>query len=140
MGLRDIKNGLSVVTTLASLIRTASINGATVDTRGFDSAMAVVDVGVGTDGQFTFTLEDSPNDSDWTVVAAANLEGAFVVADAEVSPDVGVSVITRVGYKGIERYLRVVATESSGTSPVPATGINFAAQIVLGHPHQGPVA
>jgi len=140
MGLRDIRNGTSVVTSLAPALRAATANGAAVDTKGFDSAVAVVDVGAGTDGQFTFTLEDSPNASDWTAVVAAELDGAFTVVDAEVSPDTGVNTISRVGYKGGERYLRVVATESSGTSPAPATGITFGAQIILGHPHQSPVA
>lgn len=140
MGTRDLKNGLSVVSTLAPLLRKVTANGTGVDTRGFDSAMAVVDVGAGTDGKFDFKLQDSPDNSAWTDVAAALLEGAFVSADAEPSPDVGLNTITRVGYKGIQRYIRVVATESSGTSPVPATGINFGAQIVLGHAHQKPVA
>ncbi len=140
MGLRDIRNGISVVSCLPPLLRAATASGTGVDMKGFDSAVAVVDVGAGTDGQFTFTMEDSPDDSAWTAVVAAEQDGSFVVADAEVSPDTGVSTISRVGYKGGQRYIRVVATESSGSSPVPATGINFGVQIILGHPHQSPVA
>jgi len=135
MGLRDIGNGVSVQSSVAPAVLTATTTGATVDTKGFDSAMAVVDVGVLVDGVMTPTLEDSPNDSDWTAVAAANLEGAFIVADGNVSPQTGVSTITRVGYKGGERYLRLVFTETAASA-----GAAMAGTIVLGHPHQSPVA
>jgi len=138
MATRDIKNGLSVVNTLAPLIRTVTPTGAWVDTREFDSAMFVTHVGAGTDGLVTFTAQDADatDQSDAAAIAAANLEGTFVNADADASPATGLNTITRVGYKGAKRYLRIVATISGA----PGTGVNFGVQVVLGHAHQKKVA
>lgn len=141
MGTRDLKSGISVVNSLAPLLRTATANGTGVDTRGFDSAMAVIKTGAGTDGVFAFTVQDSDDDGSsdaYAAVAAAQRDGTLPTVDADSTPATGVNTITKIGLKGVKRYVRVVATQTA--SPGPSTGCNFSADIVLGHAHQKPVS
>ena len=134
MILRDLKNNLSPAQSLAPAARTASANGTGVDLQGYGSAMAQFDLGLYTDGSYTLSVEESSDDSTYTVVAAADLEGTLSVVD-DATKD---NTIQRVGYKGTKRYIRAVVTE--GSSPAPSTGLVLGAAILRGHPSQAPTA
>jgi hypothetical protein len=127
--MRDIYNGLSVAQSLAPAARTASANGTGVDLRGFDGAFALIETGVITDGSHTFEVQESDDNSTFTAVADADLQGS--------EPAVGSTddnSVYRVGYRGTRRYLRVAVTVSGATS-----GGVYGAAVVRGLAHQQPV-
>lgn len=130
--MRDLKNNLKPVQSLAPAARTASANGAGVDLRGFDAAMIVIDVGAWTDGAHQFAVEESADNATWTAVAAADLDGA--APNVAAAGDGG--QIYKIGYRGAQRYLRVTSTVTGA----PATGAVYGASILLGMPAQAPVA
>lgn len=123
MGLRDLKNNLSLAVSLAPAARTASANGTVIDLQGAKSAMVMVSFGAWTDGTHTPKLQegDASDGSDAADVAAGDLEGAFTA----VSSSAGQNACQKVGYKGNHRYIRVVMTVASAT-----TGALSAAAIV----------
>ena len=105
-----------------------TVNGASVDTQNFESAVVHVVTGTITDGTHVPSLEDSPDNSTWTAVVAADLTGAFT--DVVAASD---DEVQEVGYQGIKRYLRAVVV-TTGAS----TGGLVSATIVLGNPRTIP--
>lgn len=128
--MRDIASNIAPAVSVApDGNRTANLNGAGVDRRGYDSVAALVHFGTITDGGWTPSLEESDDDSTYTAVAADDLVGSFSEATSADS-----DTIQEVGYVGTKRYVRVVVTESSAST----TGAKFSAAIVRGHAHQRP--
>ena len=129
--MKDLKNHIDVLASIKPAVYTASQNGTGVDLRGFDRAVCVFESGTvdntDTDETYSPKVQESDDNSTYTDVVAADLEGtlALMVDDQ----------IQRVGYKGSKRYIRNVMT-LSGTTP------SFAgrASIVRGIPHQAPVS
>jgi len=132
---RDLKSNVDASQSLAPAERTASANGTGIDTRNHDSAMVVFNIGLYTDGGWTPAVEESDDNSIFTAVAAADLEGAFTAIN-DASAD---NTTQRVGYKGNKRFIRAVLTEA-GASPAPSTGLVAGATISRGHPHGTPTA
>ncbi len=132
---RDIKNNVDAPQSIAPAARTASVNGASADMQNFDSAMGVWNIGLYTDGDFLAKLQESDDDSVFTDVAAADLDGAYTSVD-DVSKD---NTTQRVGYKGNKRFFRMVITEA-GASPAPGTGLVSGGVINRSHAHGTPVA
>lgn len=124
MSLRDLKNNLAVMQSLAPAARTASANGASKDLQGQRGAMVVFHLGAYTNGAFTPGVEESDDDSAFTAVAAADLEGSLTLVD-HADED---NTEQRVGYKGSKRYIRAVVAE--GSSPAPGTGMVLGASII----------
>jgi hypothetical protein len=112
--LRDLKNMLSLSQSLAPKARTASENGAVVDTQGAKSVMAVIASGAYTDGTHTPKLQegDVSDGSDAADVAAGDLEGAFTA----IAAGGDANKMQKVGYKGSKRYVRLVMTCAGTTS------------------------
>lgn len=131
MTTRDMKSNVSPASSVLPLARTETVTGSSVDLRGFDSAMAVLDIGTITDGTFTPKLQESDDDSTFTDVGTDDLQGSFTAATS--SADDGVQA---VGYLGDARYIRVVYT----VSDLPSTGGTVGAVVVRGNPHGAPVA
>lgn len=129
--MRDLKNNLGPVQSLAPAARTASANGTGADLLGFNSAMVMVDVGAWTDGSHSFAVEESDDDSTYTAVADADLIGTEPVVDAADEDN----QIYKVSYIGTKRYIRAAVTVATAT-----TGAVYGASIVRGHPHSKPVA
>ncbi len=94
------------------------------------SAMAVIVAGTITDGTFTFELQDSDNNSSYTAVADAFLDGTEPVLEAANS-----DTVTVLGYKGTRKYLRVSVTSAATT-----TGGVVGALIVYSGAYRAPVA
>lgn len=130
MAYRDISSNLGPASSIgAAGDRTDDVTGSSVDLRGFDSAMVVVDYAEITDGGFTAKVQESDDDSTFTDVAADDLVGSFTeyTTGAEVQ---------KVSYIGDARYIRTFVEESSAGT----TGAKFSSVIVRGHAHQKPVA
>lgn len=129
MALRDLTSNVDGEPSLAPAVHTASANGATVDLRGSDSAVVVVHTGAYTDGSHVITLEESDDDSTWTDVADADIQGTEPTVDAAGDAD----SVFQFGYIGEKRYVRVITTASGTTS-----GAAYGASVVRGHLHRAP--
>jgi hypothetical protein len=126
MTTRDLTSNIDVKSSIDPDDYTATATGATVDLRGFEGAVVAFIVGTVTDGTHTPSVEESPDDSTWNTVAAADLTGTL----ANLASDTN----QRVGYRGAERYVRAKFTVSGAT-----TGVQAAAVVVRGHAAQRPV-
>jgi hypothetical protein len=116
----DIKSHISVAQSLAPAARTASGNGTGVDLAGFDKAVVVVHTGTITDGTHTIEVQESDDNSAFTAVADADLDGS--------EPAIGGSndnTIYEIGYRGIKRYIRAAVTVAGAT-----TGGVYSAEVV----------
>ncbi len=127
MTTRDLTSNIDVKSSIDPDDYTATATGATVDLRGFEGAVVAFLVGTVTDGTHTPSVEESPDDSTWNTVAAADLTGTLV--------DLASDANQRVGYRGAKRYVRAKLTVSGAT-----TGVQAAAVVVRGHAAQCPVA
>lgn len=133
--MRDLKHYLSVgISVLSGVLKTATATGTGVDLQGYETATAVVQFGVITDGTFTPSLEESDTfGSGYTAVAAGDQLGTFTAATSGG----GGSAVQTVGYIGSKRYVRVVLTVTGS----PSTGGYANALIVRGRPrHMGGAA
>lgn len=135
--MRDNLNNAKVSKAFAYASRTASANGEIIDTRGFDSLTFLIQLATVTTADatnfFTFTLQhgdDSGLSDAATVTAATGLLGSnLVVNDSTTQSD----MIGMMGYAGVKRYVRLVATETLTASAA------FSAVAVQGLPHVAPV-
>lgn len=125
--IRDLVSLIAAALSINPALRTTSISGTGVDLQGFDSAAVVFHAGAVTDGTHTPSVEesDSPS-SNFTAVAAADLEGTLAACTA--------NGVQEVGYKGKKRYIRAVIT----TTGSPSTGAIIGATVVRGHPQRVP--
>lgn len=129
MAIRDLVQKVSAAPSVSPQVLTdGTVEGATVDMQNFESAVVVVVSGTITDGTHTPSMEDSPDDSTWTAVAAGDLIGSFTAIAAANDDE-----IQEVGYKGSERYIRAKVVTASAT-----TGGLVAAAIVRGDPRTIP--
>lgn len=131
---RDLKSNLDAAQSLAPAARTAAANGTGVDLAGYGSALILLALGLWTDGSFTFSVEESDDNSAFTAVASGDLLGAFTVVDGTDDDN----TIQRVGYVGTKRYIRVAVAQ--GASPAPSTGLVCSAEVLRGHPDVAPLA
>lgn len=129
MALRDITSNLAAEPSLAPAVRTATTNGAGVDLRGSDSAMVVVNTGAYTDGSHVVTLQESDDNSTFTDVADADIQGTEPTINAAGDAN----SVFQFGYIGTSRYVRVISTVTGATS-----GAAYAGSVVRGHLHQAP--
>ena len=126
----DGQSGITLAPSVAQGAHTATVNGATVDTAGYDGAALYVFPGTWTDGTHTVKLQDSPDNATWTDVAAAQLSGTLVAITSAPT-----AVNGKLGYVGANRYLRAVATVAGAT-----TGAVYAAFIILSRGRKLPQA
>ncbi|MGI5443818.1 hypothetical protein ACQEV4_42700 [Streptomyces shenzhenensis] len=109
---QDLANHINPAFSLPPASRTAAANGTGVDLAGFDAAAIVIEAGAagGTTPSFTFEVQDSDDNTTFTPVSSDFLEGTEPVITAGNS-------ITKLGYHGIKRYVRVAITAAAGSSP-----------------------
>lgn len=129
--MKDTYHDNKAVQAIAPAVVAANTNGTTVDLKGFDSALFVVNTGaIDAAGDFGVKLQESDTGtSGWTDVAAEDLLGG---APATLAANAAY----RIGYIGSKRkrYVRAVATKAGGTS------IALGVVAILGHPAIAPVA
>ncbi|MFC4333868.1 hypothetical protein [Salininema proteolyticum] len=115
MSRTDIKNNVAVAESIRADQHTATVTGENVDLAGFDAAAVVFQVGTVANNDFTFEVQEADDDGTgspdtYSAVASDDLDGT--------APDApSANTVTTVGYHGIKRWLRVVAT-SGGTGDV----------------------
>ena len=119
-------DNLSIAQLLVPATYKTNQNGSSVDLANVNANAIVVSVGAVTDGTYAFALQDSPDNSTWTAVAAGNMVGAFVGAAA--------NTVQKVGYLGAQRYLRVVSTVGGS----PSTGMALEIFAVLENKRKHP--
>lgn len=124
--MRDLKNVIDFATSLAPAARTATANGTGVDLSGYNGAVVFFYTGTITDGTHTPKLQESVDNSAFTDVAAADLEGTLAALASSTNQE--------AGYKGTKRYVRAVSTVAGAT-----TGGVYSAIIVRGHAMKQPV-
>ena len=124
--MRDLKNNVDAVKSIAPATYKTNQTGTGVDLRGYESALAIVYSGVLTDGTHTPKIQESDDDVTYTDAAADDLQGTFA--------NISAGSIQRVGYIGGKRYIRIFAASSG------ATGAIYGALIMRGLPQHAPLA
>lgn len=124
---RDMKSNIGISQTVAPGAKTSDVTGSGVDLQGFDSAMVVINPGTITDGTHTPKVQESDDDSTYSDVAAADLEGSLAA--------IASNTVQRVGYKGAKRYVRLFVTVAGTT-----TGGVYGSVVAKGHAHVAPVS
>lgn len=127
---QSMKETFDIAVSFTAVARTTTANGTAVDLQPYNACTFVFLPVSWTDGTHTFKLQDSPDNSTWTDVAASLLDG---VAPA-VSSSGTAAVITRVGYIGQQRYVRAVCTITGS----PATGAVVGVHAIRGMPRKFP--
>lgn len=142
----DLHHTLKPVTAISPVTLAATVQSQAVDRAGFNAVEAVVILGksgdtLDTNNRIILSLQhgDAPEGPFEPVPAKELLggiegteAGEFAVLDEPGEDD----QVYRVGYLGIKRYVRVVAT-FEGTH---SNGIPCAAVVLLGRPRHAPVS
>lgn len=127
---KDSHSNVKAVAAINPAVKTDAENGATIDLKGFASALVIVQTGaIAGAGDFSAKLQhsDTTDNGDFADVPAADQVGTIPGTMAATS-------VYRVGYLGKKRYLRVATIDNGGTSVV------IGATAILGMPHHAPVA
>ena len=106
-------------TSVAPLLRTATVNGTGIDLANSNGNQIIFQTGAITDGTFTPKIQESSDNSTFTDVAAADQIGTLAAMSANTVSD--------VSYIGKLRYIRAVYTVTGS----PATGGNCSAIVNL---------
>ena len=97
--------------------RTATVNGTGIALRG-PGALVVFGADTVTDGTHTPKVQESTDNSTWSDVAAADLNGTLAAITA--------ASVQTVGYQGTKPYIRLVVTVTGG----PATGGKYFGAVI----------
>lgn len=116
MGTKNTTESHSPTVSLTPALVTATVNGTGVDLSGYRAAAFLIALGVfgGTGPSATIQIQDSPDNSVWTPVSAANLAGGGLVPGITAA---NANTMIRRGYLGLQRFVRVAVTAIAGTSP-----------------------
>lgn len=106
---QDIKNAVAVDQDIVPAAYTSTQTGSGVDVVNAEKVAVIFNVGAVTDDAWTFEVQEAADDGSgspdtWAAVDAADLDGS--VPDAPAA-----NTVTKVGYYGVERHVRVVATD-----------------------------
>jgi len=119
----DLKNNIELVECLNAIVKAADTNAAGIDTQGFNSSMAIVNVGApgvtfSTTHKVDIRLQDSSDNSTFAdVTDNAYVTGGTVGGTGiwqTIDADGDCNAVYGLGYVGPERYYRVVL-DFSGT-------------------------
>ena len=133
MATKDLKSHIKVVTSIKPDDHGTNVDGAAVDTRGFESATVLVTYGATVHGSATVKVQASVDSAftspvDLTPVSGPEV-GALLYGDAyAVGQADAVETFAYVGEQ--YRYIRVVGTIAGAT--------HVGASVILGHPHDVP--
>ncbi|CAN7436792.1 hypothetical protein [Neorhizobium sp. LjRoot104] len=143
--MRDIISHIGLVNVITPAILATDNTPATIDLAGFDSAMLAIHVGTGGitfngTNKVEFKLTHSDDDTTYDAVTGADVQGVdtvdtggivYALKAAHADP-----TITKVGYIGNRRYLKLLA-DFSGTH---GTGTPIAVILIKGNARHEPVA
>lgn len=142
--MRDTLHNLKTAEAIAPAVYTADTTPAAIDLLGFDSATLAIHIGAGgitftSTNKVEFKVTHSDDDSTYEAVTADDLLGVDSVGTGGIVKALTAahtaSDVTRVGYVGTKRYLKLAA-DFSGTH---GTGTPLSAVAILGHPLSAPV-
>lgn len=125
----DLESAISSALSFNPAARTATANGTGVDLQNFMAAAVIVSIGAITDGTHTLKLQDSPDNSTFTDVAAANLSGSFTALTSGSTA----GTTQEVSYLGNQRYIRAVTTVAGAT-----TGGVYSVVVIRAYPRTQP--
>ncbi len=126
----DLYNNILVVKGINPAVYDDSQNGPAHDLQGFESAVIIIQSGTITNGTHTFSLEESDDNADWDAVDPNFVQGTLPVLTFAAGSD----SVTRIGYVGMKRYIRVVVTVTGA----PNVGGLYGTSCVKGNPHSAP--
>lgn len=106
MAKKSIIDKTATTQSLASAARTVTANGTAVDLQGYQGVVVTFNMGAWTDGTHTPVLQESADNSTFTAVGAADLDGSFTAVSGTASD----AVSQTVGYTGNLRYVRASLT------------------------------
>jgi len=112
---------------------TTTANGAGVDLLGYDANAISIVTGAfgGTTPTATAKIQESADNATWTDVADTGLDG---VTGNPAGFALAASTIKTVAYIGLKRYVRVILSAVTGTTPV----IRVAADVIRTVPKTAP--
>lgn len=126
--MRDLAHNIAVRSAIAPAVQAASVDGAVIDTFGFNSVAFAISTGdIAGSGSFTAKVQDSDDGVTFADAPADRLHGSVPAAFAASST-------LKVGYVGYKRYVRLGIAKTSGTS------IALGAIAILSDAAQSPVA
>ena len=141
----DLKNNIELVECLNAIEKAADTDATAIDTKGFNSSMAIVNVGApgitfsGTN-KVDIKLEDSSDNSSFTAVTNNNFVTGGTVDSSgiwqTIDADGDCNAVYGIGYVGPQRYYRVVL-DFSGTH---GTGTVFGVVGAQSNPLHAPAA
>ena len=143
--MRDIISNIAVVEAIPPAAYAADNAPAAIDLRGFDAAMLAIHVGVGGitfsgTNKVEFKLTHSEDDATYSAVTLDDVQGLDSVGAGGIVRSLiaahAAPSITRVGYVGNKRFLKLLA-DFSGTH---GTATPLSATVVKGHARERPVA
>lgn len=141
---KDISTSISPVQAVGPAVLTADNTPDAIDMGNFGAAVINISVGVGgitfsTTNKIEFVLTHSDDNSTYTAVAHGDVKGVTVATGGIVRSLVAAHAaasLTKVGYHGGKRYLKVLA-DFSGTH---GTGTPISVVVDRCLPYIGPVA
>lgn len=135
--MKDLYNNIKVMNALdtKAIASNTTTAGEIIDLKGFDSLAFAFQTGTITDGDYTLLIEEGneSNLSDAAAVADDDLLGTE--AAASFTADTDDNAVSKIGYRGNKRYVRISVISTNVT-----TGGTVGAIAVLGHPSIAPVA
>lgn len=141
---RDIISHVAVLEGVPNATYATDNTPVAIDTRGYGSGMLVFDIGVGgitfsVTNKIEFVVTHSDDNSTYTAVVDNDVYGITGITDGIVKSleaAHAAATITRIGYLGCKRYIKVLA-DFSGTHGV---GTPISVNFVAGRPMLEPVA
>jgi hypothetical protein len=143
--MRDLVNSLAAAVLIPAATYAADNTPSAVDLLGFEGAMIALHVGVGgitfdATNKVEFKLTHSDDDTTYVAVTDADVQGVDSVGAGGIIKSLvaahAAADITKVGYIGGKRYLKLLA-DFSGTH---GTGTPIAAEVIKGHARYWPAA
>ena len=111
----DLVFGLSVAESYPETTVSGSETGVTLDGKGAYAVKHVIHVHAVTTAILT-KLQDSPDDSTWTDVVAAEVTGADSTSVNYVTVSAtGDNTAAQLGYLGLQRYTRIAVISGAGS-------------------------
>ena len=143
--MKDLKNNIGVVQSLAPAERNSDANGTGVDLQGFESATVVIDMGaegitLSSTNKIEIELEHSDDNATYTdVTSSADVIGATPDSNGVIATfddPAEAPAISSVGYIGGKRYIRAVANFSGTHGTATPLGVS----VIKGHARKNPVS
>lgn len=113
MGAIDLKSNIGFARIATYGQKNATVAAAGTEVAGFNGACVVVEVGAHTADGISVTIVESDDDSTYTDVAAANLDGSTGWEQDLSITTSNDNTTYYVGYKGNKKYLGAKITDAS---------------------------